>query len=124
MNRRLKLLSVLLAIAFLFTACGTMNLGNVPWDVSIQDWQPKQKADFMMSMWMSEKQSYDMLNAIENKPEDLIKTLEVKYQILEKSRVPMRMYATMVNAGGIPTPESEQELIDWLRQLQIQMMYQ
>ena len=78
----------------------------------------------MMSMWMSEKQSYDMLNAIENKPEDLIKTLEVKYQILEKSRVPMRMYATMVNAGGIPTPESEQELIDWLRQLQIQMMYQ
>ena len=122
MNRRFRLMPIILILMFI-SGCGTMNLGNVPWDVSIQDWQPKQRADFMMSMWMSEKQSYDMLNAIENKPEDLIKTLEVKYQILEKSRVPMRMYATMVNAGGTPTPASEQELIDWLRQLQIQMLY-
>ena len=121
--RKLKSLPVFLAIVFLFMACGTMNLGNVPWDVSIQDWQPKQRADFMMSMWLSEKQSYDMLNAIENKPEDLIKTLEIKYNILEKSRVPMRMYAIMVNSGGTPTQESEQQLIDWLRQLQLQLVY-
>jgi len=72
---------------------------------------------------LSEKQTYDIMNAIENKPDDLVKALESKYQILEKSRVPIRMYASIVNSGGVPNAEDEQQIIDWLRQLQIQLVY-
>jgi len=121
-QNRLKFIGIILAL-FMLAGCATMNVGDVPWNVTISDWQPKQKADFMMSMWLSEKQTYDMMNAIENKPVDLIAALQVKYQILEKSRVPMRMYASTVNSGGVPDPASEQQLIDWLRQLQLQLVY-
>jgi hypothetical protein len=123
LKRNLKLIPIILILLFI-AGCGTMNVGQVPWYKAITDWQPKQRADFMMSMWLSEKQSYDTMNAIENKPADLIKTLEVKNKILEESRVPMRMYVTMVNAGGTPDQKSEQQLVDWLRQLQIQLIYQ
>lgn len=122
MKRNVRILSIILAL-FMVVGCATMNVGDVPWNVAISDWQPKQRADFMMSMWMSEKATYDMQNAIENKPDDLVRTLEVKYEILEKSRVPMRMYATIVNGGGTPTQSDEQQLIDWLRQLQVQLIY-
>lgn len=118
---RLRIVPVILLV--LLIGCSTMNIGDVPWNVAIGEWQPKQKADFMMTMWMSEKATYDMMNAIENKPADLIEVLEVKYQILEKSRIPMRLYVSTVNSGGTPDPESEQELINWLRQLQLQMVY-
>jgi len=121
--RKFKFIGIILAL-FLLAGCATMNVGEVPWTVAISDWQPKQRADFLMSMWMSEKATYDMQNAIENKPEELVKTLEIKYNILEKSRVPMRMYASIVNSGGVPDQASEQQIIDWLRQLQIQLIYQ
>jgi len=109
--RKFKFIGVILAL-FLIVSCATLSVGNEPWDVAISDWQPKQKADFIMSMWLSEKQTYDIMNAIENKPEDLISALEAKYQILEKSRVPIRMYASIVNSGGVPNTEDEQQIIN------------
>jgi len=120
--RKFKFIGVIIAI-LLVAGCATMNMGDVPWNVQIKEWQPKQKADFIMSLWLSEKQTYDIMNAIENKPDDLVKALESKYQILEKSRVPIRMYASIVNSGGVPNAEDEQQIIDWLRQLQIQLVY-
>jgi len=120
--RKFKFIGVILAL-FMLAGCATMNMGDVPWNVQIKEWQPKQKADFIMSLWLSEKQTYDIMNAIENKPDDLVKALESKYQILEKSRVPIRMYASIVNSGGVPNAEDEQQIIDWLRQLQIQLVY-
>jgi len=120
--RKFKFIGVILAL-IMVAGCATMNMGDVPWNVQIKEWQPKQKADFIMSLWLSEKQTYDIMNAIENKPDDLVKALESKYQILEKSRVPIRMYASIVNSGGVPNAEDEQQIIDWLRQLQIQLVY-
>ena len=120
--RRFKFIGIILAL-FILVGCATMNVGDVPWNVAISDWQPKQKADFMMTMWLSEKKTYDSMNAMENKSSDLIDVLEAKYQILEKSRIPMRMYVSIINSGGIPDQESEQLLIDWLRQLQLQLVY-
>ena len=120
--RKFKWVGVILAL-IMVAGCATMNMGDVPWNVQIKEWQPKQKADFIMSLWLSEKQTYDIMNAIENKPDDLVKALESKYQILEKSRVPIRMYASIVNSGGVPNAEDEQQIIDWLRQLQIQLVY-
>jgi hypothetical protein len=114
---------IFLAIAFLVASCATMNIGDVPWQVDIKQWQPKQRADFMMNLWMSEKSTYDRMNAIENKPPDLITVLKAKYQVLEQSRKPMRAYAQYVNSGGIPNPDAEQELINWLRELQLQFVY-
>ena len=120
LKRRLIFVFVLMAF---ISACATMNVGDVPWQVDIKQWQPKQRADFMMSLWLSEKETYDRMNAIENKPPDLIEVLKAKYQVLEKSRKPMRAYAQIVNSGEVPNPTAEQELIDWLRELQLQFVY-
>jgi len=110
-------------IAVLFMACGTLNIGNVPWHLDIQNWSVHQRANFFMATWLAEKHSFDTLNAMENKPENLIKVLKVKREILEQSRVPIRMYVQIVNSGNIPGTESEQEIINWLRQLQQQIIY-
>ena len=120
--RKFKFIGILLVL-FLVAGCATMNVGDVPWHVQIKEWQPKQKADFMMNLWMSEKDTYDRMNAIENKPPDLVEVLKLKYEVLEKSRKPMRFYVQTVKAGGVPDPTSEQELIDWLREMQLQFFY-
>ena len=119
----MKKLFVPLLVVCLIIGCAHMNIGDVPWNVDIKQWQPKQRADFMMSMWLSENSTYKRMNAIENKPLDLIEVLKAKYQVLEESRKPMRLYAQIVNSGEIPDPTAEQELIDWLRELQLQFVY-
>lgn len=116
-------LNVLLMACLLLVGCGTLNLGNMPWHLDIQNWSSHQKANFFMDTWMSEKASYDSLNAMDNKPDDLIKVLEAKRKILEESRLPIRVYAQIVNAGDTPDPGSEQDIIGWLRQLQQQIIY-
>jgi hypothetical protein len=113
---------VLLGIIVLFVAC-TANLGNVPWHLDIQNWSMYQKANFFMNTWMAEKNSYDTMNDMDNKPDDLIKVLEAKRKILEDSRVPIRLYVHIVKAGNTPDINSEQEIIDFLRQLQMQYLY-
>jgi hypothetical protein len=110
-------------IFVVFMACGTLNIGNVPWQLDIQNWSVHQRANFFMTTWLAEKHSYDTLNAMEDKSEDLIKVLKAKREILEQSRVPIRMYVQIVNSGVLPGPESEQEIINWLRQLQQQIIY-
>jgi len=118
-TKRIALLSVVL---FLF-AC-TANLGNIPWHLDIQNWSSHQKANFFMKTWMAEKNTYDSMNAMENKPEELVPVLKAKYEILEKSRVPIRTYVSIVNSGSLPDTNSEQEIINFLRQLQMQYIYQ
>jgi len=58
-----------------------------------------------------------------DKPTDLMEVLQVKYQILEKSRIPVRTYANIVKTGGVPDQNSEDEIVKWLRQLQLQLVY-
>jgi hypothetical protein len=114
-----KHLAILLAIAFIFSACATLNVGDVPFE----KWSPKQKGTFFMKIWESQKITYDMLNDMKDKPADLIEVLIVKQQILEQSRIPVRTYATMVKSGGVPDANSEDEIMAWLRQLQLQLVY-
>jgi len=121
-----RLFLIMLAFIFIIGSISCSHFGspeNGPWYLNIQKWAPKQKADFFMGTWMAEKENYDILNAIENKPEDLIKVLKVKYQILENSRIPVKVYADIVNAGDIPNQTDEQEIINWLRSLQVQLVY-
>lgn len=76
-----------------------------------------------MKMWESQKITYDMMDEMTNKPPELMEVLQVKYQILEKSRIPVRTYANIVETGGIPDANSEDEIVKWLRQLQLQLVY-
>lgn len=116
--KRIALLSIVL---FLF-AC-TAHLGNIPWHLDIPNWSSHQKANFFINTWMAEKYTYDSMNAMENKPEELISVLKAKREILEKSRIPIRTYASIINSGGFPDANSEQEIIDFIRQLQMQYIY-
>lgn len=119
MNKR-NLLVVVMLFCFI-TACG--GLANVKWDADIQNWIPQKRANFFMKTWLAEKANYDAMNSIENKSESLIKTLELKRQILEKSRQPIRIYVNLVKSGGTPNSTSEQQIIDWLREMQRQYIY-
>jgi len=110
-----------LIVVFLFIGCAM--LGTQPWHLDIQNWEPKQKANFFMNAWLAEKSSYDSLNAMENKPESLIKVLQAKRDVLEKSRIPTRAYVKSINAGGAVDPVIEQEIIQWLIQLQQMIIY-
>ena len=67
MKRRYAAIVLLL---FAFVAC-TANLGNVPLDLDVQNWIPEKRANFFMKTWMSEKATYDNMNAIEDKPENI-----------------------------------------------------
>ena len=120
---RSKMRVIIPIIFLLVVGCSTLNIGQVPWALDIQNWSSYQKANFFMNTWMAEKRNYDSLNAIENKPSDLIDVLKTKREIIEKSRVPIRWYVEAVNRGETPNQQSEQEIIDWLRQLQQQVIY-
>jgi len=120
--RRLKTVWKVLFILMFITAC-TANMGNVPWYVGIKDWSPEQKANFFMKTWMAEKDTYDSQNAIEGKSPELIKTLKIKREVLEQSRLPIRSYVSVVASGSVPDTLMEQEIIKWLRQLQMQYTY-
>lgn len=111
-----------IALLFILSAC-TANLGNVPWDVDIKNWIPEKRANFFMKSWLAEKANYDAMNAVENKSEPLIKALNIKYEIIEKSRVPIKGYADIVKNKGIPPDDMEEAIIGWLRKLQTQYLY-
>jgi hypothetical protein len=113
----------IIAVVFLIAACATMNVGDVPWAVAVKDWSPKQRATFFMKMWQSQKITYDMMNEMTDKPADLVEVLKVKYRVLEESRKPIRMYSSMVKGGGVPDDNSTDEIIAWLTQLQLQLVY-
>jgi len=112
-----------LIIVLLFIGCATMNVGQVSWTLDIQNWSSHQKANFFMTTWMAEKYSFDSMNAMEDKPDDLLKVLEEKRKILEGLRVPVRVYVQIVNAGNLPSQDSEQEIIVLLKQLQTNYIY-
>ena len=119
--RRLKFARMILALFVVIgmLGCATLDIGEVPF----AKWSPKQKATFFMTMWQSQKITYDMMNEITDKPADLIEVLKIKQQILEKSRIPVRTYSTIVRNGGVPDANSEDEITAWLRQLQLQLIY-
>ena len=119
----LKRNSIIVMIVLLFIGCATMNVGQVPWTLDIQNWSSHQKANFFMTTWMAEKYSFDSMNAMEDKPDDLLKVLEEKRKILEGLRIPIRVYVQIVNAGNLPTQDSEQEIIVLLKQLQTNYIY-
>ena len=114
-----RYVGAILVVVFLLVSCATMNIGDVPF----AKWSPKQKANFFMTMWESQKVTYDMMDEMTDKPADLMEVLQVKYQILEKSRIPVRTYANIVKTGGVPNQNSEDEIMKWLRQLQLQLVY-
>lgn len=115
--RKFNLLIIPIVLAII--SCGTLNIGNVPF----QSWTPYQKANFFMQTWTAEKTTYDKMNAMENKPDDLVEVLKVKQKVLEQSRIPIRIYVSMVSQGEIPDQESEQAIVDWLRTLQYEYIY-
>jgi len=119
--KKFKILGVTLALFLVvgLVSCATLDIGEVPF----AKWSPKQKANFFMTMWESQKVTYDMMDEIKDKPADLMEVLQVKYQILEKSRIPVRTYANIAKTGGVPDANSEDEIVKWLRQLQLQLVY-
>jgi len=116
---KFKRAALAILIIFAIVSCATWNIGDVPF----AKWSPKQKANFFMTMWESQKVTYDMLDEMKDKPADLMQVLQVKYQILEKSRIPVRTYVNIVKTGGVPDLNSEDEIVKWLRQLQLQLVY-
>lgn len=114
-------LAVLIAAgAFLQTGCGTISQNG--WHQQIADWTPHQKANFFMETWRSEHATYTAQNAIEEKSPELVRLLKMKREVLERSRIPIRIYAGIVDAGGRPDVELEQEVIGWIRELQMQAL--
>lgn len=120
MKYKNKFLVVVLLILFL--GC-TANLGNVPWHLDVKNWTPHQKANFFMKSWLAERASYDALNEIQNKSPELIRVLKAKQNVLESSRIPIRMYSNIVSSGGTPDLTMEEDIIKWLRELQTQYLY-
>ena len=117
-----RCLALTLVLVFALMSCATMNVGDTPWYEAIKGWSPEQRANFFMDSWTAEHADYKAGNAIPNKSEALIADLESKRKILEKSRIPVRSYATLVKAGGVPDGQAEQEIIAWIRQLQRQSL--
>lgn len=115
--------NALIVFILIFVGCATWNFGNTPWTLDIQNWSSHQKANFFMKTWMAEKKNYDSMNTIKNKPDDLIDVLKAKRKVLESSRIPINLYSDLVAAGGTPSQESEQAIINWLRELQTQIVY-
>jgi len=115
----IKRIGIVICMLFVMS-CGLFGGSK---NLHIGDWNSYQKANFFMTTWMSEKSAYDAMNALENKPDNLIKVLEAKQKVLEGSRIPIRTYVTLVNQGGIPDAGVEQQIIDWLRQLQLEYVY-
>ena len=113
MQNKFKMVIPLAIIMLLLVSCSA----------TVSNWTPHQKANFFMKSWRAEKASYDIMNQMENKPPELISNLKVKQSILEKSRIPIRSYATIVKEGGSINPSSEDEILGWLRQLQVQLVY-
>ena len=111
-KRRVILASILVLF---IVGCGTLNFGNTPWYLDIQNWSSYQRANFFMTTWIAELDSYNSMNAIQDKPEELVSVLKVKREILEKSRVPIRTYVGLVDSGSVPSNEMEQEIINFLR---------
>lgn len=91
---------------------------GVAWYNDIQNWTPYQKSNFLMESYLAEKKAYDLQNAIEKKSPELIAMLKVKREVLEQARIPTRLYVSLVKAGGSPDADVEQQIIDWIRQLQ------
>ena len=120
----------LLALLLVLAACGTVGqtgpaasaAQGVPWYQDIQNWTPYQRANFFMATWEAQKADYDAMNAMPNKSPALLDLLKIKYQVLEQSRVPVRTYVASVKDGGLPDAAIEQQIIGWLRQLQLQAL--
>ena len=122
--RKLILLPLLLILTISLLSCATFTQGNSGnWTLDIANWTPYQKANFFTSTWMAEKYNYDNLNTMQDKPKELVEVLTAKQKILESSRIPVRLYASTVKGGGIPSDADELAIIQWLRQLQIQYVY-
>ncbi|HUU53247.1 MAG TPA: hypothetical protein VMW44_01235 [Candidatus Bathyarchaeia archaeon] len=115
-QNRFKLIGIVLAVFFMISC--TANIGQVPF----AKWTSYQKANFFMKTWLAEKASYDIINQMENKPPELVSSLKTKYKVLEESRLPIRSYVTLVNGGGTDS-NAEDEILAWLRQLQMQLVY-
>lgn len=116
-----KLIIALLMVMFL-ASCIPFMQGETPWWETIPNWTSKQKANFFMETWRAEHQSYKSMNAIPDKSPALIEFLKDKQKILEASRVPVRTYVTYVNAGNKPDAATEDEIINWLRDLQLKTL--
>ena len=75
-----------------------------------------------MELWLVQEADYKAMNVYPNKTEMLIKALKAKRQLLEQSRMPMRIYATTVIGGASPDPAMEKQLIQWLTELQMNFL--
>jgi len=107
----------------MFIGCAMFNTTGTPWYQDIKNWSSYQKANFFMNSWLAEENGYNTLNEMPDKPESLVESLNIKRKVLETSRMPIRMYVQLVSQGKVPSAESEQQIINWLRELQMQYIY-
>lgn len=125
MKRMIKLAPLIILVALVFGCSGcTYNVKppDEPWYKSIKDWSPEQRASFFMEFWKEQKKNYDRLNAVTDKSDELLQHLEAQWKLIEGSRIPIRTYAKIVKAGGIPSLELEEEIIEALTELELLML--
>ncbi len=107
-------------LALLIGCVGTIN--PVEWQDSYKTWTTEQRATFLMKTWQFHKSDYDRWNALPDKSPELLKILEAKYQLLERSRIPLRTYVQYVDLTGQADFDMEQQLLAWVLELQAMLI--
>lgn len=107
-------------VSFGVTACQYFGSLPSPQDIANQfiKMTPQQKANFFMKSWTAQHADYERLKAVPEPTPELSKILKYKYTLLEKSRVPVRTYATIVAGNGVPPKELEEEIVALLSALE------
>lgn len=103
----------LLVVVFM-VGC-TANLALKPWS----EQTPKERLTWMLGIYNAQDRDYRAMAALPSLTEGQKKMMATKKAIMTQVYPLISLYGSVVEAGGIPSHETEQQILNMLNQLQM-----
>ena len=102
----------LVVLAFLFPACATFGPAK-----SWTQMTPKEKSLFFISTYNRQFDDTMKMAALTNLTEGQKEIVRAKKAVLMQAYHPIRIYESIAVSGGIPSPQDEAAILDFINQL-------
>ena len=112
MKKKFAVLAVLMCF-MLMSGCAWISANVKPWDQRT----PKEKALAVLETWNTEFRNTETQAKRTDLTETEKETVRIKKAILKESKPLIDVYRQTVNGGGIPTKESEDQILALLDKL-------
>ena len=110
--RSIRIAALLMVFAVLFAACATFGPAK-PWT----QMTPKEKSLFFITTYNRQFDDTMKMAVLPNLTEGQKEIVRAKKAILMQAYHPIRIYESIAVSGGIPSPQDEAAILEFINQL-------